>query len=41
MILKIGSKIYDCMFIGCTNNNAAYRFLVLKSLVLECNTIIY
>ena len=36
---KIGSKTYDCM-IGYANNSAAYRFLVLKSDVLECNTII-
>ena len=28
------------MFIGYARNNAAYRFLVLKSGVLECNTII-
>ena len=37
---KIGSKIFDCMFIGYASNSAAYRFLVLKSDVLECNTII-
>ena len=37
---KIGSKIYDCMFIGYASNSAAYIFLVLKSDVLECNTII-
>ena len=28
------------MFIGYANNSAAYRFLVLKSYVLESNTII-
>ena len=28
------------MFIGYASNSAAYRFLVLKSDVLECNTII-
>ena len=28
------------MFIGYASNNAAYRFFVLKSDVLECNTII-
>ena len=28
---KIGSKTYDCMFIGYASNSAAYRFLVLKS----------
>ena len=37
---KIGSKTYDCMFIGYASNSAAYRFLVLKSDVLESNTII-
>ena len=37
---KIGSKTSDCMFIGCASNSVAYRFLVLKSDVLECNTII-
>ena len=36
---KIGSKTYDCMFIGYASNSVAYRFLVLKSDVLECNTI--
>ena len=35
---KIWSKTSDCMFIGCASNNAAYRFLVLKSDVLECTT---
>ena len=37
---KIGSKTSDCMFIGYDSNSAAYRFLVLKSDVLENNTII-
>ena len=37
---KIRSKTFDCMFIGYASNSAAYRFLVLKSDVLECNTII-
>ena len=37
---KIGSKTYDCLFIRYASNSAAYRFLVLKSDVLECNTII-
>ena len=27
---KIGSKTYDCMFIGYASNSAAYKFLVLK-----------
>ena len=37
---KIGSKTSDCMFIGYASNSAAYRFLVLKSDVLESNSII-
>ena len=37
---KIGSKTFDGMFIGCASNSAAYKFLVLKSDVLECNTIL-
>ena len=37
---KMGSKTSNCMFIGYASNSAAYRFLVLKSDVLECNTII-
>ena len=37
---KIGSQTFDCMFIGYASNSVAYRFLVLKSDVLECNTII-
>ena len=37
---KIGSKTYYCMFICYDSNNVAYRYLVLKSDVLECNIII-
>ncbi|CAH9068398.1 unnamed protein product [Cuscuta epithymum] len=37
---KIGSKTSDCIFIGYAECSAAYRFLVLKSDVLNCNTII-
>ena len=37
---KIGSKTSDCMFVGYASNTADYRFLVLKSNVLECHTII-
>ena len=37
---KIRSKTFDCMFIDYASNSVAYRFLVLKSDVLECNTII-
>ena len=36
---KIGSKIYDCLFIGYAEHSAAYRFLVLKSDMIECDTI--
>ena len=37
---KIGTKTSDCMFIGYAEHSAAYRFLVLKSDVLDCNTIV-
>ena len=37
---KIGSKTSDCMFIGYAEHSAAYRFLVLKSEVLDCSIII-
>ena len=37
---KLGSKTYDCMFIGYASNSATYRFLVLRSDVLERNSII-
>ena len=37
---KLGSKTSDCMFVGYAEHNTAYRFLVLKSGVLDCNTII-
>ena len=37
---KIRSKTSDCMFIRYASNSTTYRFLVLKSDVLECNTII-
>ncbi|XP_070055248.1 uncharacterized protein [Nicotiana tomentosiformis] len=37
---KIGSKTSDCMFIGYAESSAAYRFLVVKSDVLEHNTIV-
>ena len=32
---KIGSKTSDCMFIGFASNSPTYRFLVLKSDILE------
>ena len=37
---EIGSKTSDCLFIGYAQHSVAYRFLVLKSDVLDCNTII-
>ena len=37
---KIGSKTSDCLFIGYTEHSAAYRFLVLKSDTIECDTIV-
>jgi hypothetical protein len=37
---EICLKTFDCMFIGYAGNSVAYRFLVLKSDVLNCNTII-
>lgn len=37
---KIGSKISDWIFIECTKSSIAYRFLVVKSDVLEYNIII-
>ena len=37
---KTESKTSDCMFIGYASNSVVYRFIVLKSDVLESNTII-
>ena len=37
---KIRLTTSNCMFIGYASNSTVYRFLVLKSNVLECNTII-
>ena len=34
------SKTFDCLFIGYDSNSVTFRFLVLKSDVLECITII-
>ena len=36
---KIGSKTSNCLFIGYDEHNAAYRFLVLKSYMIEWDTI--
>jgi len=35
---KIGSKTSDCIFLGYIEHNIAYRFLVLNSDIIECNT---
>jgi len=37
---KIGSKTSDCMFLGCAEHSAAYRFLVLNNDIIERNTIV-
>jgi len=37
---KIGFKTFDCMFLGYAEHNAAYRFLILKSDVIEHNIIV-
>ena len=37
---KIGFKTSDCMFLGYVEHSVAYRFLVLKSDVIEHNTIV-
>ena len=37
---KITFKTSNCIFVGYASNNATYRFLILKSDVFECNTII-
>ncbi|KAL2534001.1 DNA polymerase zeta catalytic subunit-like [Abeliophyllum distichum] len=40
--IKLGPKTIDCVFIGYANNSATYRFLVIKSGILDTqvNTII-
>ena len=37
---KIGSKTSNCLFLGHAKRSATYRFLVLNSDIIECNTII-
>jgi len=37
---KTGSKTFDCMFLGYVDHNVAYKFIVLKIDVIECNTIV-
>jgi hypothetical protein len=32
---KLGRKIVDCVFLGYTHHSIAYRFLVIKSEVLD------
>jgi len=36
---KMGSKTSNCLFIGYAEHSAAYRFLVLKSDMIKCDTI--
>ena len=40
--VKIGPKIFDCVFIGYAHNRSAYRFLIHKSEIIDmhANTII-
>ena len=40
--VKIGPKIFDCVFIGYAHNSSAYRFLIHKSEIIDmhANTII-
>jgi len=37
---KIGSTNSDYIFLGYSEHSATYRFLVLNSDIIECNTII-
>jgi len=37
---KIGSKTSNCMFLGYAEHSDAYRFLVLNSDIIKCNTIV-
>ena len=37
---KLGSRTCDCVFIGYASNSSCYRFLVIKSDILESYTII-
>ena len=37
---KIGYKTSYCTFLGYAEHSAAYRFLVLNSDIIECNTIV-
>jgi len=37
---KVGSKTFECMFLGYADHSVAYRFLVFKSDVIEHNTIV-
>jgi hypothetical protein len=39
-IKKLGYRICDCDFIGYTCNSSCYRLLIIKSDVLDYNTII-
>jgi len=37
---KLGSKTSNCMFLSYAEHSVAYRFLVLKTSVIEHNTIV-
>jgi hypothetical protein len=37
---KLGSRTCECVFIGYACNSSSYRFLVIKSDILDSNTII-
>jgi hypothetical protein len=37
---KLGSRTYDCAFIGYGCNRSCYRLFIIKSDVLDYNTII-
>jgi len=37
---KVGSKTFDCLFLGYSEHNVANRFLVLNSNIIERNTIV-
>jgi len=37
---KVGSKTFDCMFLGNAEHNVVYKFLVLYSDIIEHNIIV-
>jgi hypothetical protein len=38
--MKLDSRTYDCAFIGYACNSSCYKLLIIKSDVLDYNTII-